>query len=193
MNQLPKSLAIVLSLCLCSRAAMAETVDFTFTGTGINGTAAIGAFSIDSAAIGPDSYGQISQFAPIFNFSLTVANFPEGDPSPLVFDAVGSNVFFGMDNGGVPRIIPGAVFNFPASFYQLTADTDFYAPPFTPYYHSVLDYVSFSRVHQDDIVWSQAIPVIAVPEPASAALLGLGAVVVAAVFLRQRALRAHSR
>lgn len=184
------AVAIVLSLCLWCRAAIATTVDFTFAGTGVNGSVASGAFSIDDAALQPTFYGQISQFAPVFNFSLTLSNIPGDGTGSHAFDPQGSSVFFGMDSGGIARIIPGATFSFPdGNFYQLTANTDFFAPPFTPDYHSVLDFVSFSRVWTDDITWAPAIR--AVPEPTSAVLLGFGAAVVVAVFLRRRSPRTH--
>ena len=180
-----RAVALVVLLSLCCRAALATTVDFTFTGAGIHGSVASGAFSIDDAALDPAFYGQISQFAPIFNFSLTVSDIPDGDITPLPFDPAGSSVFFGMDSGGIARIIPGASFAFPdSSFYQLTANTNFFAPPFTPDYHSVLDFVSFSRVQKDDITWAPAVR--ATPEPTSAALLGIGSIIATAFFLRRR-------
>lgn len=185
-----RAIALVLALFFCCRAAIATTVDFTFTGTGINGSVASGAFSIDDAALQPAFYGQISQFAPVFNFSLTLSNIPGDGTGSHAFDPQGSSVFFGMDSGGIARIIPGATFSFPSgNYYQLTANTDFYAPPFTPDYHSVLDFISFSRVQKDDITWAPAARV--VPEPTSAALLGFGAAMVAAIFLRQRSPRTH--
>ena len=93
-----------------------------------------------------------------------------------------------MDSGGIARIIPGATFTFPdGNYYQLTANTDFFAPPFTPDYHSVLDFISFSRAQKDDITWAPAARV--VPEPASAMLLGFGAALVAVIFLQKRVLR----
>jgi hypothetical protein len=180
-----KAVALVLSLVLCCRAAIATTVNFTFTGAGIHGSVASGAFSIDDAALDPAFYGQISQFAPIFNFSLTVSGIPDGGAASLSFDPAGSSVFFGMDSGGIARIIPGASYTFPGgNFYQLAANTDFYAPPFTPYYHSVLEFVSFSRVQKDDIAWAPAVR--ATPEPSGAVLLGLGAAMAAVVFLRRQ-------
>jgi hypothetical protein len=128
-----RALVFVFSLFLCCRAEIATTVNFTFTGAGIHGSVASGAFSIDDAALDPAFYGQVSQFAAIFNFSLTVSDIPDGGASSPSFDPAGSSVFFGMDSGGIARIIPGASYTFPGgNFYQLTANTDFYAPPFTP-------------------------------------------------------------
>ena len=186
-----RAVALVALLSLCCREALATTVDFTFTGAGIHGSVANGAFSIDDAAIQPAYYGQISPFAPIFNFSLTVSDIPDGGAASLSFDPARSSVFFGMDSGGIARIIPGASSTLPGgNFYQLTANTNFYAPPFTPYYHSVLEFISFSRVQTDDITWAPAVRV--TPEPTSGVLLGLGAAMVAVVFLRRRLPRTQS-
>jgi hypothetical protein len=178
------AVALILSLTPCCRSAVATTVDFTFTGVGANGSLASGAFSIDDAALQPAYYGQISQFSAIFNFSLTVSNIPGGGPSSVSLDPQGSSVFFGLDSGGIGRIIPGGSFIYPNSyFYQLTANTNFFAPPYTPDYHSVLEFVSFSRVQTDDITWSPAVA--AVPEPASGAVLAFGGAIVVAFFRRQ--------
>ncbi len=185
-----RAVAVGLSLFLC-RPALAATVDFTFTGTGVHGAQASGGFSIDDAALDPQFYGQISPFAPIFNFSLSVSGIPGDGAQSFAFNPEGSSVFFGMDSEGIARIIPGAVFAYPSgNYYQLTANTDFYAPPYTPDYHSVLDFISFSRIQLDDITWGPAVR--AAPEPASAVLLGIGATVVAVTLLRRRLCRARS-
>ena len=186
-----RAVALILALILCCRSAIATTVDFTFTGVGVNGSLASGAFSIADAALQPAYYGQISPNSAIFNFSLTVTNIPGGGPTSVSLDPQGSSVFFGLDSGGVGRIIPGGSFIFPNSyFYQLTANTNFFAPPHTPDYHSVLEFVSFSRVQTDDITWSPAVA--AVPEPASGAILAFGAALVAGIFRRQSGRRAQS-
>jgi hypothetical protein len=116
------------------------------------------AFSIDDATLQPAYYGQISQFAPIFNLSLTVSHIPDEGATSISFDPEGSSVFFGLDSGGGVRIIPGASVTLPGgSFYQLTANTNFFVPPFTPDYHGVLDFVYYSRVQKDDITWAPAV------------------------------------
>ncbi len=184
MNHRLRVIALILALIPCCRSAIATTVDFTFTGIGVNGSLASGAFSIDDAALQPAYYGQISPYSAIFNFSLTVSNIPGGGPTSVSLDPQGSYVFFGLDSSGIARIIPGGSFTFPSSyFYQLTANTNFFAPPYIPDYHSVLEFVSLSRVQTDDITWSPAVR--AVPEPASAATLAFGAAIVAAIVLRQ--------
>jgi len=161
MKQLLRPVTFVLALCLCCRAATSATVHFTFTGIGINGSMASGAFAIDDAALEPAYYGQISQYAPIFNFSLTISNIPGESAASLSFDPQGYAVLFGLDNAGVPRIIPGASFTFPSgNWYRLDANTDFYAPPFTPDYHSRLSFASVSTVQRDDITWAPAILVV---------------------------------
>ena len=186
-----RAAALILAFIPCCRFAMAATVDFTFSGVGVNGSMASGAFSIDEAALQPAYYGQISPYSAIFNLSLTVSNIPGGGPTAVSLDPQGSYVFFGLDNDGIGRIIPGGSFIYPNSyFYQLTANTNFFAPPYTPDYHSVLDFVSFSRVQTDDITWSPAVA--AVPEPASGAILSFGAAIVAARFRRQAGRRTQS-
>ena len=191
MNHRLRTVALILALILCCRSAIAATVDFTFTGVGVNGSLASGAFSIDDAALQPAYYGQISPNSAIFNLSLTVTNIPGGGPTSVSLDPQGSYVFFGLDSGGIGRIIPGGSFIYPNSyFYQLTANTNFFAPPYTPDYHSVLEFVSFSRVQTDDITWSPAVA--AVPEPASGAILAFGAAIVAARFRRQAGRRTQS-
>ena len=98
-------------------------------------------------------------------------------------------MFFGMDSGGSARIIPGASVSFPnGNYFQLTANTNFYAPPFTPDYHSVLDFVSFSRVQKDDITWAPAARV--VPEPTTFVLTGIGLVGLCVAALRKKYRRA---
>lgn len=169
MTKFSQALAGLFAVSFASIPALAETVDFAFTGSGATMMAS-GTFSIDDDALEQQYWGMISPYAAVFDVSLQLSDLSGQGAMTLE----PTTIFFGMDSGGVARIIPGGRSSFGTGYYDLSPNTDFASPEWTGGYHSQL-YVVTGPVPEglDDITWS---PAVAVPEPISVAMLAFGAV-----------------
>ena len=75
------TLLISATLLFCG-SAMADSMDFTFTGTGINGSQANGSFTT-STNLAPFYFANGSIYSA---FSLTITDIPGSGPSSVTFD-----------------------------------------------------------------------------------------------------------
>jgi hypothetical protein len=166
---------------------MGGLAEFTFTGTGINGSIASGNFTVDDGALYPGYFATGGIFP---NLSLTISNIPGGGPSSVSFDIndIGST-WFAVDANSVAYIAPYGSHNFGApdqNHYDLGQPSQPYLPSFV--FETGLGYNGFAR---DVITWSIATPV-TVPEPVAASLVVTGVVMGAIVFRRRTLQRSGS-
>src|SRR5262245_39525074 len=95
---------VFFSLVIGSYAATARAtpINFTFTGSGANGSTAAGTFSVDSVAITP---GYFAQGAIYPSLSLTISNIPGAGPSSVSFNLTEiDGAWFNVDAGGAAYI-----------------------------------------------------------------------------------------
>jgi hypothetical protein len=176
--------AFALMVFLFHSSAKAGLVEFTFTGTGINGSIASGNFTVDEGSISPGYFATGGIFP-----SLSL-NVPVGGPTSVSFDVNDiASTWFYVDTNSVAYIAPYGSHNFgppDQNHYDLGQPSQPHLPSFV--FETGLGYNGFVK---DVITWSVATPA-NTPEPGSAALL-LSSIVMGAFVLRHRSLRvAHS-
>jgi len=168
MKSAPLLKIAALAVLLFSHSAKAVPVEFTFTGTGANGSIAVGDFTTDDASLVPGYFSAGNIYS---SFSLTIYNIPGGGPDSFSLGTSElSGSWLNVDSDSVVFIAPVGGKDYGAPFFN---HYDFNQPsqPFLP----SLEYqntLSYNGGVKDLITWSAATPV---PEPSACALLTLGA------------------
>jgi len=137
-------------------SAMADPVEYTFNGTGVNGTQAQGSFTAEGN-LAPFYFAEGSIYSA---FSLTLTNIPGSGPSSVIFD--GTDLFsswLNVDGAGIVFIAPYGSHNYGSPFgdhYDL-------GQPSQPSYPSsfafeTILYYDGEHGYRDTITWSVATP-----------------------------------
>jgi hypothetical protein len=181
MMQLGKAIGgigFVIAVVLLSNSAKAALIDFTFTGTGSNGSIASGSFSVDEGAIQPGYFATGGIFP---SLSLSMIDIPGGGPTSADFDANDLPfTWFYVDANSVVYIAPYGSKSYgppDENHYDLGQPSQPF--PSSYIYETGLSYNGSAR---DTIDWSVATPV---PEPGTAFLFVSGVVAGAYVLRRQ--------
>jgi hypothetical protein len=173
-----RAIIFVVSAIIFSSSASATNVQFTFSGSGINGSTASGSFTVDGGSLN-SGYFANGYIYP--SLSLTIDNIPGAGPASATFDLNDINAsWFSVDSSITAFIAPYGSKNFgpPAeNHYDLGQPSQPFLPSLV--YQTALTY-NGSAV--DTITWSAASPV---PEPASASLLLIAAALAALLLARR--------
>ncbi len=180
------ALLIIATFLFCG-SAMAESVEFTFTGTGIHGTQASGTFTT-STNLAPFYFANGSIYS---DFSLTLTDIPGSGPSSVTFDAIELfSSWLNVDGSGNVFIAPYGGHDFGPPFmnhYDLGQPSQpFYPSSFT--YETIL-YYNGEHGYRDTITWSVATPAsntALVPETGSTLAMLAGAMTTLGTSLYRR-------
>ena len=164
----------IATLLYCG-SAMANPVDFTFTGTGIHGTQASGSFTT-STTLAPFYFATGSIYSA---FSLTLTDIPGSGPSSVTFDGIDLLAsWLNVDGSGNVFIAPFGAHDYGAPFYDYYALGQPSQPGF-PGSYVFETQLTYDLGYRDTITWSVATPASssssAVPETGSTLVMLLGA------------------
>ncbi len=171
----PALFAMIICAALSiDNSALGGPVDFTFSGSGINGSTAVGSFTLADGQLAPNYFSEGGIFS---NFSLTVSNIPGGSPTEVTLNRLevgGSWLEIGPNGAAYIGPVGSKDYGAPGfNHYDLGQPEQPFLPSLN--YRNALTYNGAPR---DQITWSVATPTI-VPEPESAVLLLIGAFIYA--------------